>query len=103
MKPLWTALVIAVIALFGSIATLVAEASDLSGVAAQAAAGQSAGKKIKYKSKDVDFDAMSIQGQLKKPELSVVTGNNRKRSLGLMRVRKDFLDKMAVDNGEAIQ
>lgn len=58
---------------------------------------------IKYKSgKDVGFEEMLIQGQLKRPEISVVTGNAAQGADGLLRLRENFLDRIAIDQGESV-
>lgn len=61
-------------------------------------------KKIRYKSgKRIDFESLLIEGEGKKPEMSVVTGNIGEKDLGLLKYRKDFNDFMANDAGENIQ
>ncbi len=60
--------------------------------------------KIKYKdSGRIDFESLLIEGERKKPELSVVTGNIGEKDNGLMVIRKDFDDMMANDFGEVIE
>lgn len=60
--------------------------------------------KIKYKeSGRIDFESLLIEGERKKPELSVVTGNIGEKDNGLMVIRKDFGDMMANDFGEVIE
>ena len=60
--------------------------------------------KIKYKEAGrIDFESLLIEGERKKPELSVVTGNIGEKDNGLMVIRKDFGDMMANDFGEVIQ
>jgi hypothetical protein len=60
--------------------------------------------KIKYKDAGrIDFESLLIEGERKKPELSVVTGNIGEKDNGLMIVRKDFDDVMAFDFGEVIE
>lgn len=60
-------------------------------------------KNIKYKSSgDVNFEEMLIQGQIKRPELSVVTGNTSKGSDGLLRLRDHFIDRIQMDGGEEL-
>jgi hypothetical protein len=57
--------------------------------------------KVHYKAgKDVNFEELLIQGQLKRPEVSVVTGNVRQGADGLLRLRENFLDRVAQDAGE---
>lgn len=57
---------------------------------------------IKYKSgKDVGFEELLIQGQLKRPEIAVVTGNAAQGADGLLRLREHFLDRVAIDQGES--
>jgi hypothetical protein len=61
-------------------------------------------QKIKYKEAGrIDFESLLIEGERKKPELSVVTGNIGEKDNGLMVMRKDFGDMMANDFGEDIQ
>jgi hypothetical protein len=60
--------------------------------------------KIKYKEAGrIDFESLLIEGERKKPELSVVTGNIGEKDNGLMVIRKDFGDMMANDFGEIIE
>lgn len=60
--------------------------------------------KTRYKkNEDIDFSALLIEGQLQRPEIGVVTGNVKEGGDGLLRLRENFLDKMAVDYGENIQ
>ena len=60
--------------------------------------------KVKYKeSGRIDFESLLIEGERKKPELSVVTGNTGEKDTGLMVFRKDFKDMMANDFGEVIE
>lgn len=60
--------------------------------------------KVKYKeSGRIDFESLLIEGERKKPELSVVTGNTGEKDSGLMVFRKDFKDMMANDFGEVIE
>ena len=63
--------------------------------------GQDVRAEVQYKAgKDVNFEEMLIQGQLKRPEISVVTGNVKQGADGLLRLRENFLDRMSSDNGE---
>jgi hypothetical protein len=58
---------------------------------------------IKYKTgKDINFEELLIQGQLKRPEISVVTGNTPQGSDGLLRLRTDFVDRSLSEIGEEI-
>lgn len=59
---------------------------------------------VKYKeSGRIDFESLLIEGERKKPELSVVTGNIGEKDNGLMIMRKNFDDMMANDFGEVIE
>ena len=61
-------------------------------------------KKIKYKAgKQVDFDKQTIQGELRRPEISVVTGNDRTTDNGLLRLREDFVDRITAHAGEEVE
>ncbi len=57
--------------------------------------------KVKYRSGEtVNFEELLIQGQLKRPEVAVVTGNTQQGADGLLRLRENFLDRVATDAGE---
>ncbi|MGB0453844.1 MAG: hypothetical protein ACPGJV_09030 [Bacteriovoracaceae bacterium] len=57
-------------------------------------------KNIKYrKAKRLDFESILIKGQLKRPEISIVTGDVGGEDEGLLKLREDFLDHMAIDLG----
>ena len=57
--------------------------------------------KIRYKkSKEINFEELLIQGKLERPKLSVVTGSVGNDNAGLLRLRKDFLDRVSMDFGE---
>lgn len=60
--------------------------------------------KVKYKSgKDIDFESLLIEGQNRRPEISVVTGNVGGDDNGLVKLREDFIDQMADDAGESVE
>jgi hypothetical protein len=60
--------------------------------------------KIRYKSgQDVNFDELLIQGELKRPEVSIVTGNVQQGTDGLLRLRENFTDRISMDAGEELQ
>jgi hypothetical protein len=60
--------------------------------------------KVKYKeSGRIDFESLLIEGERKKPELSVVTGNTGEKDNGIMLMRTEFADMMANDFGEVIE
>jgi hypothetical protein len=60
--------------------------------------------KIKYKDAGrIDFESLLIEGERKKPEMSVVTGNIGEKDNGLMIFRENFEDMMANDFGEVIE
>ncbi|NDD92368.1 hypothetical protein EBZ37_09815 [bacterium] len=59
---------------------------------------------VKYRSgKELRFDELLIQGQMKRAEMSVVTGDPSELSDGLLRLRDNFLDHAALDLGEEVQ
>ncbi len=65
---------------------------------------QSENIKIKYKeSSRLDFESLLIEGERKKPELSVVTGSIGEKDNGILVFRKDFKDTMTNDFGEVIE
>lgn len=56
---------------------------------------------VKYKKgKDVDFEELLIQGQVRRAEISVVTGDTNSNGDGLLCLRENFLDRMTADAGE---
>lgn len=60
--------------------------------------------KVKYKSgKELRFDELLIQGQMKRAEMSIVTGDPAELSDGLLRLRENFLDHASMDLGEEVQ
>ena len=60
-------------------------------------------KGVRYKKgKDINFEELVIQGQLKRPEITVVTGNVSEGDDGLLRLRENFMDRIAEDVGEEI-
>lgn len=66
-----------------------------------ASKGKNGKVKIRYKSsKEINFEQLLIQGKLKRPDLSVVTGSIDSDDFGLLRLRKDFLDRVSLDFGE---
>ena len=59
---------------------------------------------LKFKKKNkLDFESLLIEGENKRPDLSVVTGNLGEKDLGLLKLRDNFNDMMADDAGEEIQ
>lgn len=56
---------------------------------------------VRYKSgKEINFEQLLIQGQIKRAEISVVTGSSSEGDDGLLRLRETFLDRIAQDIGE---
>ncbi len=53
--------------------------------------------------RNIQFESLLIQGQVQRPDLSMITGNGEEDSDGLLRLREDFTDLMAADHGEVIQ
>lgn len=61
-------------------------------------------KKPRYKSGSrIDFESLLIEGEKRKADYSVVTGNLGEEDFGLIKLREDFLDLMALDSQEEIQ
>ena len=61
-------------------------------------------KKPRYREgKKIDFESLLIEGQKKKADYSVVTGNLGENDFGLLKLREDFTDTMADDIGEEVQ
>ena len=60
--------------------------------------------KVRYKSsKEINLKEILIQGKIERPNLSVVTGSIAKDNSGLLRLRKNFLDRISMDFGEEIK
>lgn len=67
-------------------------------------ADENAKRNVRYKSgKRIDFESLLIEGEKKKADYSVVTGNLGEEDLGLLKLRGDFNDFMAEDAKEEIQ
>lgn len=61
-------------------------------------------KKIKYKkSKKIDFESLLIQGEKKRAEIFVVTGDSDESLDGLLRLRDNFIDQQEYDFGEEVR
>jgi hypothetical protein len=59
---------------------------------------------VKYrKSKKINFETLLIEGQNQKGDLDVITGNVGDDGDGLLKLRKNFLDQIAVDAGEKVK
>ncbi len=59
---------------------------------------------VKYREgKKIDFETLLIEGEGKKPEMSIVTGNSGEKDLGLLKLRDNFTDFIADDAGEEIK
>jgi hypothetical protein len=77
---------------------------SLSVVAFAAEAPPDNAGKVRYKkAKDVNFEELLIQGQMRRAEISVVTGDAGDGTDGLLRLRENFLDRVASDAGEEIR
>jgi hypothetical protein len=59
---------------------------------------------VKYKQGErIDFESLLIEGEKKKADYSVVTGNIGEKDFGLLKLRDNFIDTMSDDAGEEIQ
>ncbi len=59
---------------------------------------------VKYKSgKRIDFQSLLIEGEKKKADYSVVTGNLGEDDFGLLKLKKNFVKEMKFDAKEKIQ
>ncbi len=60
--------------------------------------------KAKYRSgKRIDFKSLLIEGEKKKADFSVVTGNLGEEDRGLLKLREDFYPEMKANIKEDIQ
>lgn len=53
--------------------------------------------------KNIQFESLLIQGQVQRPDISIVTGDGGNDLDGLLRLRENFVDLMAMDAGEEIK
>lgn len=61
-------------------------------------------KGVKYrKGKKIDFESLLIQGEKKRAEILVVTGDAEDDLGGLLRLRENFQDHQADDFGEEVR
>lgn len=61
-------------------------------------------KTVRYKkSKKVDFGDQTIEGNIQRPKAALITGSEASQDSGILRLREDFLDRFASDNGEEIK
>ena len=57
--------------------------------------------KVHYKkSKNLSFESHTVEGQIYRPDLSVVTGDTWLQENSILRMRKSWLDKVAIEYGE---
>ena len=60
--------------------------------------------KVKYKTgKRIDFQSLLIEGEKKKADYSVVTGNLGEKDFGLLKMKKNFVNEMKFDAKESTQ
>jgi hypothetical protein len=60
--------------------------------------------KVKYKTgKRIDFQSLLIEGEKKKAQFSVVTGNLGEVDLGLLKLRENFHDLMQDNVREVVE
>lgn len=61
-------------------------------------------QKVRYRSAaEINFDSLELHGGVARPDLAVVTGDTHDWENGLLRMRENFLDKLAKDSAEEIQ
>lgn len=69
--------------------------------AAAAPRAQEEGRVRYGRARDLDFESLLVEGQVRKPDISVVIGDPGGGDEGLLRLREDFIDQIAMDAGEA--
>lgn len=90
----------ALLAFVMSIGNVLADESTAKG---SVTSGSETGKVIYKKGKDVKLDELLIQGQLKRPDITVVTGNAGQDGDGLLKLRENYIDRLSIDFGEEMQ
>lgn len=58
---------------------------------------------VKTTTKTENFESQLVEGQIYRPDLSVVTGDTDKRGFGVLRLRSSFEDHAKNDRGELIK
>jgi hypothetical protein len=59
--------------------------------------------KVRYRgAREINFEKLLIEGELKRKQITVVTGNAPDGTDGLLRLRENFLDRVAMDAGEEV-
>lgn len=54
--------------------------------------------KVRYKQgKQMDFDSRQVQGEMRRPDVAPVIGNEANKNNGILRLRENFMDKMTAD------
>jgi len=65
---------------------------------------ENSARKVKYKAATrIDFESLLIEGERKRPEMAVVTGNLGEKDSGLLKFREDFVDLLANDFEEVVK
>lgn len=60
--------------------------------------------KIKYRKRtQVDFSSQTIEGKLRRPETSLISASEGVNDQGVLRLRENFLDKLAAFSGEDVK
>ena len=61
------------------------------------------GAPLPKKDKQMTFDRVVVDGQIGKPEVGIVTGDDDLDLPGLLRLRRNFLDQSINDAGEELK
>ncbi len=59
--------------------------------------------KVAATTKQENFDSQLVEGQVYRPDLSVITGDNGQDSFGVLRLRNDFDDHIRNEEGKEIK
>ena len=54
------------------------------------------------KSKKLDFSSQTVEGNLQRPETSLITASENLTTNGILRLRENFIDKYSADVGETV-
>lgn len=58
---------------------------------------------VKYREgKKINFESLLIEGEKRKAAQATVTGNLGEDDFGLLKVKKDFIDKMELSNSQEV-
>lgn len=81
-----------------------AQGADEDGAAASPDKKSEASTKVRYRKRtQVDFSSQTIEGKVRRPETSLISASEGVNDQGVLRLRENFLDKLAAFSGEDVK